>query len=143
MDILEDEEWQNESDRVQWFRAEAELFRWLEQFERKHFEFQRLLRTFRVYSMWWREQGDFSSVHSGLRAFALRQECVNLEMEADTELLFARQAHREIIGTSGDVEIADVRDVSYSAMVKNCMKVRRRLIDIVYLRADDDTEGWL
>ncbi|KAJ6631085.1 hypothetical protein B0H10DRAFT_2207466 [Mycena sp. CBHHK59/15] len=35
-------EYKAESDRVQWFRAEAEMYRWLEAYERKHAELMRV-----------------------------------------------------------------------------------------------------
>ncbi|KAJ7830551.1 hypothetical protein B0H14DRAFT_3714972 [Mycena olivaceomarginata] len=35
--------YKKESDRVQWFRAEAEMYRWLEQYERKHAELMRVI----------------------------------------------------------------------------------------------------
>ncbi|KAJ7920223.1 hypothetical protein B0H13DRAFT_1987400 [Mycena leptocephala] len=36
-----------ESDRVQWFRAEAEMYRWLEAYERKHAELCRVIERYR------------------------------------------------------------------------------------------------
>ncbi|KAJ7823894.1 hypothetical protein B0H14DRAFT_2597646 [Mycena olivaceomarginata] len=39
--------YKKESDQVQWFRAEAEMYRWLEQYERKHTEFLRVIERYR------------------------------------------------------------------------------------------------
>ncbi|KAF8199373.1 hypothetical protein K438DRAFT_685503 [Mycena galopus ATCC 62051] len=35
-----------ESDRIQWFRAEVEMYRWCEQYERKHTELMRVMTRF-------------------------------------------------------------------------------------------------
>ena len=39
--------------RVQWFRAEAEMYRWLELYERKHAEFLRIIERYRRDSEVW------------------------------------------------------------------------------------------
>ncbi|KAJ7722578.1 hypothetical protein B0H14DRAFT_3623716 [Mycena olivaceomarginata] len=39
-------EYREESDRVQWFRAEAEMYRWRDQYERKHAELLRVMTRF-------------------------------------------------------------------------------------------------
>ncbi|KAJ7237069.1 hypothetical protein C8J57DRAFT_1728061 [Mycena rebaudengoi] len=39
-------DYKTESDRVQWFRAEAEMYRWLELYERKHAELFRVIARF-------------------------------------------------------------------------------------------------
>ncbi|KAF8144851.1 hypothetical protein K438DRAFT_1992412 [Mycena galopus ATCC 62051] len=41
------EQYKLESDRVQWFRAEAEMYRWREQYERKHAELMRVMMRFK------------------------------------------------------------------------------------------------
>ncbi|KAJ7212719.1 hypothetical protein GGX14DRAFT_313533, partial [Mycena pura] len=45
-----------ESDRVQWFRAESELFRWLEQYELKHAELWRVIERFRREAYVWEKR---------------------------------------------------------------------------------------
>ncbi|KAJ6490891.1 hypothetical protein C8R45DRAFT_901278 [Mycena sanguinolenta] len=46
-------EWSNEGDRVQWFRAEAEMQRWQEQVEQKLAELLRTIRSFRtMHNVW-------------------------------------------------------------------------------------------
>ncbi|KAF7371602.1 CxC2 domain-containing protein [Mycena venus] len=48
-------EWSNEGDRVQWFRAEAEMQRWQEQVEQKLAELLRTIRSFRtMHTVWTR-----------------------------------------------------------------------------------------
>ncbi|KAJ7889247.1 hypothetical protein B0H13DRAFT_2341589 [Mycena leptocephala] len=46
-------EYKRESDRVQWFHAEAEMYRWLEAYERKHAELFRVIERFRRDSEVW------------------------------------------------------------------------------------------
>ncbi|KAF8147086.1 hypothetical protein K438DRAFT_1780295 [Mycena galopus ATCC 62051] len=41
------EQYKLESDRIQWFRAEAEMYRWREQYERKHAELMRVMMRFK------------------------------------------------------------------------------------------------
>ncbi|KAJ7861145.1 hypothetical protein B0H14DRAFT_3620009 [Mycena olivaceomarginata] len=45
--------YKKESDRVQWFRAEVEMYRWLEQYERKHAELMRVTERYRRDSVVW------------------------------------------------------------------------------------------
>ncbi|KAF4608969.1 hypothetical protein EYR40_001322 [Pleurotus pulmonarius] len=47
------DEWSEECDRVQWFRAEAEMLRWMEQHEMKLAEFLRTLRSFDTMAKAW------------------------------------------------------------------------------------------
>ncbi|KAJ7429433.1 hypothetical protein B0H11DRAFT_2265751 [Mycena galericulata] len=51
-------EYKRESDRVQWFRAEAEMYRWLEQYERKHAELMRVIERYRRDGEVWTKLGD-------------------------------------------------------------------------------------
>ncbi|KAJ7205382.1 hypothetical protein B0H12DRAFT_1080327 [Mycena haematopus] len=46
-------EYKRESDRVQWFRAEAEMYRWLEQYEHKHAELMRVMERYRRDGVVW------------------------------------------------------------------------------------------
>ncbi|KAJ7060080.1 hypothetical protein C8F01DRAFT_1370271 [Mycena amicta] len=47
-----------ESERVQFFRAEAEFFRWLEQYECKHIELFRVIERFRRAAEVWRKRAE-------------------------------------------------------------------------------------
>ncbi|KAJ6619206.1 hypothetical protein B0H10DRAFT_2217064 [Mycena sp. CBHHK59/15] len=51
-------EYKRESDRVQWFHAEAEMYRWLEQYERKHAELMRVIERYRWDGEVWTKLGD-------------------------------------------------------------------------------------
>ncbi|KAJ6603769.1 hypothetical protein B0H10DRAFT_2229727 [Mycena sp. CBHHK59/15] len=53
-------EYKKESDQVQWFRTEAEMYCWLEQYERKHTELMCVIERFRHDSVVWAGLGDSS-----------------------------------------------------------------------------------
>ncbi|KAJ7840695.1 hypothetical protein B0H14DRAFT_3457899 [Mycena olivaceomarginata] len=58
-------EYKRESDRVQWFRAEAEMYRWLEAYERKHAELFRVIARFRRDSEVWTGRADRDEMENG------------------------------------------------------------------------------
>ncbi|KAL0062922.1 hypothetical protein AAF712_010184 [Marasmius tenuissimus] len=85
------DEFEEESDRISWTRQQAEVYRWMEEFERKHAEFHRLIRYYRRMESAWRTVADdpealnetvehpkitSSPKVSALRARALRQAAV-------------------------------------------------------------------
>ncbi|KAJ7042737.1 hypothetical protein C8F04DRAFT_1251555 [Mycena alexandri] len=57
--------YKRESEKVQWFRAEAEMYRWLEQYERKHAELMRVIERYRRNSVVWTGLGDREQQASG------------------------------------------------------------------------------
>ncbi|KAJ3967682.1 hypothetical protein EV361DRAFT_1007290 [Lentinula raphanica] len=64
------EKWEDKSDSVQWFRAEADMERWQEQLEIKHAEFLRLIASFTKYrDAWDLLVNQYSSI-PGHRAYA-------------------------------------------------------------------------
>ncbi|KAJ6479055.1 hypothetical protein C8R45DRAFT_933835 [Mycena sanguinolenta] len=52
------DEYKRESKRVQWFRAEAEMYRWREQYERKHAELMRVMSRFQRDAEVWTKRAD-------------------------------------------------------------------------------------
>ncbi|KAJ7019011.1 hypothetical protein C8F04DRAFT_1198187 [Mycena alexandri] len=46
-------------DRMQWFRAEVEMYRWLEQYERKHVELMRVIKSWRDVVFKWMDELTF------------------------------------------------------------------------------------
>ncbi|KAJ7658473.1 hypothetical protein B0H17DRAFT_1262267 [Mycena rosella] len=61
MDAKELEEWTQEGDRVQWFRAEAEMQRWQEQLEAKLAELRTTIRSFAAYKIAWAKMADLQA----------------------------------------------------------------------------------
>ncbi|KAJ6628808.1 hypothetical protein B0H10DRAFT_2209255 [Mycena sp. CBHHK59/15] len=58
-------EYKAESDRVQWFRAEAEMYRWLEAYERKHAELMRVDARFSRDNIVWTGLADREEADNG------------------------------------------------------------------------------
>ncbi|KAJ6607244.1 hypothetical protein B0H10DRAFT_1956402 [Mycena sp. CBHHK59/15] len=59
-------EYKKESNRVQWFRAEAEMYRWLEQYKRKHAELMRVIERFHRDSVVWAGLADREEQRNGV-----------------------------------------------------------------------------
>ncbi|KAJ3756395.1 hypothetical protein EV360DRAFT_85008 [Lentinula raphanica] len=80
--------WEDKSDSVHWFRAEADMERWQEQLEIKHAEFLRLIASFAKY----RDAWDFISAHfsptAGHRAYALEHRDMFDSLRVDAEEKF-------------------------------------------------------
>ncbi|KAJ6616904.1 hypothetical protein B0H10DRAFT_1914835 [Mycena sp. CBHHK59/15] len=76
------EEWSNEGDRVQWFRAEAEMQRWQEQKEQKLVELLRTIRSFVKMQSIWSQLGDSHANQPGHAAYA-RQKAWMYERRAE------------------------------------------------------------
>ncbi|KAJ7079001.1 hypothetical protein C8R44DRAFT_863022 [Mycena epipterygia] len=85
-------EYKEESDRVQWFRAEAEMYRWLEQYERKHAELMRVIERFRRDSEVWVGLGDHAEQQNGgingAVSFARMQAAMYKRLEHNARVVF-------------------------------------------------------
>ncbi|THU94988.1 hypothetical protein K435DRAFT_859998 [Dendrothele bispora CBS 962.96] len=95
-------EWETEGDRVQWFRAEAEMYRWMEQFEIKHAEFARVISHFRTMSSTWNSLAE-SHESPGHTAYAKRHAMMYMDLAEDAELRFKRVGHPEFVVLAEDV----------------------------------------
>ncbi|KAF6743694.1 hypothetical protein DFP72DRAFT_827272 [Ephemerocybe angulata] len=71
MSDKEVEEWLSEGDRVQWFRAEAEMYRWQEEWEQKLAELLRTAKYFSKMSSVWTDLGK-KTEEPGKLAFAFK-----------------------------------------------------------------------
>ncbi|KAJ7202505.1 hypothetical protein GGX14DRAFT_352357 [Mycena pura] len=99
-------EYKKESDRVQWFRAEAEMYRWLELYERKHAELIRTITRYRRDSEVWagladREEGIVGV--NGSTTFARMQAAMYKRLEHNAKLTFKNAesgAHQDWVGAS-------------------------------------------
>jgi hypothetical protein len=96
--------WEEEGDRVQWFRSEAEVLRWLEQVELKHFEFIRLIRSFRYTSSVWRAAAaaDEKKTSVGYRAYALKQAAIYRSLERNAITVFRDSSNLDILPNDSD-----------------------------------------
>ncbi|KAJ6483045.1 hypothetical protein DFH09DRAFT_949926 [Mycena vulgaris] len=81
-----------ESDRVQWFRAEAEMYRWIEQYERKHAELFRVIERYRRDSVVWAGLADRESERiggvNGAVTFARMQAAMYRRLEHNAKVIF-------------------------------------------------------
>ncbi|KAJ7131454.1 hypothetical protein C8R44DRAFT_731675 [Mycena epipterygia] len=58
--------YKKESDEVQWFHAEAEMYRWLEQYERKHTELMRVITRYHRDGEVWCGLADREEARNGM-----------------------------------------------------------------------------
>ncbi|KAF8059497.1 hypothetical protein FPV67DRAFT_1518038 [Lyophyllum atratum] len=79
MKSREIEEWAKEGNRVQWFRAEAEMERWQEQLEIKQAELKRTIATFDTMSSVWNQLAT-SSERPGHAAYARKKAEMYMRM---------------------------------------------------------------
>ncbi|KAJ7213884.1 hypothetical protein GGX14DRAFT_392657 [Mycena pura] len=84
-------EYQKESDRVQWFRTEAEmfLFRWLEQYKQKHAELMRAIECYCRNGTVWAALADRDEKKSGLEGavmFVRKQAVMYQRLENNTKI---------------------------------------------------------
>lgn len=69
-------------DRVQWFRAWASMQRWLEDFEMKHVEFMRSIKSFHTMYRTWDTLAS-NQVHPGKAGFSRQQSLMYLRLHDD------------------------------------------------------------
>lgn len=119
--------WLQETERVQWFRAEAEFLRWLEQLERKHFEFLRLLRSYEWSKNLWSRRASNCPPRSGFRAFASRLSDGYSQLLVDARDLFSRHVHPSLVPDATDIET-----LSHAVLVNRCLEFRTVLLNSAY-----------
>ncbi|KAJ7438689.1 hypothetical protein B0H11DRAFT_2254501 [Mycena galericulata] len=137
-------EYKRESDRVQWFRAEAEMYRWLEQYERKHAELMRVIERYRRDGVVWtgladREEQQKGGVN-GASTFARMQATMYHRLEHNAKVIFEKAdsgAHHDWVkATTFDELVTKIdgwRDVVFKWMD-----------DLFFrdLRASDNRDNW-
>src|SRR6266700_6782183 len=75
-------------DHVQWFRAEAEMERWREEWEIKQADFLHCIRSFGKMSEVWEEMAS-DSIEAGKCAYAKHKSAIFKEMERHGRMLFS------------------------------------------------------
>ncbi|KAJ7913988.1 hypothetical protein B0H13DRAFT_1612017 [Mycena leptocephala] len=119
--------YKKESDRVQWFRAEAEMYRWLEQYERKHAELFRVIGRYRRDSVVWAGQADREQTRNGglngKVAYGRMQAAMHRRLEHNAKVIFKSAesgAHHDwVSATSFDELVTKIdgwRDVVFKWM---------------------------
>ncbi|KAJ7016044.1 hypothetical protein C8F04DRAFT_1283056 [Mycena alexandri] len=106
-------QYKNESMRVQWFRAEAEMYRWLEQYERKHAEMLRVICRFRRDREVWSGLADRKQQEGGGRngaaSFGRAQAAMYKRLEHNATAIFKdpdHGAHQEWVSVTSLDELA-------------------------------------
>ncbi|KAJ7733043.1 hypothetical protein DFH07DRAFT_968124 [Mycena maculata] len=114
-------------DRVQWFRAEAEMYRWLEHYERKHSELFRVIERFRHDKVVWRGVADREEAENGglngAVTFGRMQAAMHKRLEHNARVIFKSahsSAHHEWVSATGFddlvIKVNNWRDVVFKWM---------------------------
>ncbi|KAJ3963612.1 hypothetical protein EV361DRAFT_956809 [Lentinula raphanica] len=106
MDTEEIQQWEVEGDRIQWFRAEAEMYRWMEQFESKHAEFERDIEYFRTMAKAWSFLAK-KNLAAGYHAYTKRHAAMFTDLANDAELRYKQVGHPGFMNLGGDEILAD------------------------------------
>ncbi|KAJ6448015.1 hypothetical protein C8R45DRAFT_850549 [Mycena sanguinolenta] len=88
-------QYKRESDRVQWFRAEAEMYRWREQWERKHAEIMRVRARFLRDAEVWMKLADHLETYKqrmGAVTYAREQAAMYRRLAHNAEITFKDSA---------------------------------------------------
>ncbi|KAH6866280.1 hypothetical protein BKA70DRAFT_1498246 [Coprinopsis sp. MPI-PUGE-AT-0042] len=88
------EDWMSEGDRVQWFRAEAEMMRWQEEYEQKLIEFVRAIRHYETMAAVWSSLSEASGndKQAGKVAYARKTAARYREQASRCSSVFSLQA---------------------------------------------------
>ncbi|KAJ7120136.1 hypothetical protein C8R44DRAFT_736983 [Mycena epipterygia] len=97
-------EWFIEGDRVQWFRAEAEMQPWQEQIEQKLAELLRTIRSFRtMQSVWTRLADTQPSDQIGSIAYAKQKAAMYLKRAFDAQKLVVAAGYGDLLAESANL----------------------------------------
>ncbi|KAJ7116995.1 hypothetical protein C8R44DRAFT_738863 [Mycena epipterygia] len=119
--------YKKESDRVQWFHAEAEMYRWLEQYERKHAEIFRVIMRFQRNSVVWAGLADREEEQNGELngkvTFGRMQAAMHKRLQHNARVIFKSAesgAHHDwVAATSFDELVRKIdkwRDIVFTWM---------------------------
>ncbi|KAK7026078.1 hypothetical protein VNI00_015724 [Paramarasmius palmivorus] len=99
-------EWEDEGDRIQWMRAEAEMYRWMEQFEIKHAEFERTIAHFKKMEEVWISMATRGTT-SGHSAHAFHQGVVFRNLAAQALARYQSVCHPSFAHRDRGTMLAD------------------------------------
>ncbi|KAF4609782.1 hypothetical protein D9613_011934 [Agrocybe pediades] len=103
------QEWSDESDSIQWFRAEAEMQRWQEEHEIVQAQFVRCIRAFHTMSKVWTRMSDDATASPGHQCYARKMAArySRLEIEARGKFASAGYANK-IVGMDKGLPLAEM-----------------------------------
>ncbi|KAJ7652290.1 hypothetical protein B0H17DRAFT_1163665 [Mycena rosella] len=102
MTSAEMDEWSSEGDRVQWFRAEAEMQRWQEQGEQKLGEVLRTNRSFLKMQQTWKKLACRSPL-AGHQAYANQKAAMYRERAAAAQKLLTSLGYGDLLGENANL----------------------------------------
>ncbi|KAJ7716285.1 hypothetical protein B0H16DRAFT_1801604 [Mycena metata] len=102
MSSAEMEEWSREGDRVQWFRAEAEMQRWQEQGEQKLAELLRTYRSFQRMDETWAALAA-TSLPAGHQAYARQKAAMYRKRAEEARYLVTAAGYRALLSKEGNI----------------------------------------
>ncbi|KAJ7852712.1 hypothetical protein B0H13DRAFT_1904487 [Mycena leptocephala] len=104
MSNTEMEAWANEGDRVQWFRAEAEMQRWQEQWEQKLVELLRIRRSFGKMESVWVLLADMQPPEAhGSKAYARQKVAMYARRKSEAETKIKAVGYGQLLDETADV----------------------------------------
>ncbi|KAJ7572142.1 hypothetical protein C8J56DRAFT_1035828, partial [Mycena floridula] len=109
---------EEESDRVQWFRAEADYERALEVWETRQAEFIRGIRYFKTLSTTWADIAKDSGEDAGKMAYTKQKSAMYARMHSDAEIAFTNLGYGSLMAEGCDLaaEIAKGRSDIVAAL---------------------------
>ena len=91
---------------MQFFHAEAEMYRWMEQFELKHVEFHCTVNFFKRIAHDWTELAT-SSTLPGFSAYASKHAAMFTDLANDTDFHFKQVGHPDFVNLPETTRLAD------------------------------------
>nr|GAT44329.1 predicted protein [Mycena chlorophos] len=105
MNDAEMDAWSHEGDRVQWFRAEAEMQRWREQREQKIAELLRARRSFLRMAQTWNTLADLNAEKPGYSAYGHQKAAMFTRMAREVEERIKEAGYGELLAP--DAKLVD------------------------------------
>jgi 5,10-methylene-tetrahydrofolate dehydrogenase/methenyl tetrahydrofolate cyclohydrolase len=91
-------------DRVQWFRAEADVQRWQEQGEQKLAELLRTVRSFKKMSAVWKQLAEMQSAdRPGAKAYARQKAAMYQRRMEEAEQFVVGAGYKELLGNDANL----------------------------------------
>ncbi|KAF9541334.1 hypothetical protein CPC08DRAFT_650609 [Agrocybe pediades] len=91
------QEWSDESDSIQWFRAEAEMRRWQEEHEIVQAQFVRCIRAFHTMSEVWTRMSEDATTRHGHQCYARKMAGRYSKLEIEARGKFASAGYTDKI----------------------------------------------
>lgn len=91
---------------MQWFRAEADMYRWLEHFESKHAEFERCIASFQKMESVWESLAETGAT-PGHCAYARKQYVMYRKLRTDAQRRYKACGFELFVTREDNVTLAE------------------------------------